>query len=161
MQHNSCTGAFTKTHELERRSQSDRRRHSWRTVTYCGLRGRGRRRLARRDGYSYYLDWYEPRLVFTGVAVLTMSALDALFTLDLLARGAHEANYFMARLLDIGIEVFVWSKLAITAIGVLFLLMHANFYVLGAVSGKRLLQFAVPVYGLLIAYEITLKATMQ
>jgi hypothetical protein len=62
----------------------------------------------------------------------------------------------MAQLLEVSIEVFVWSKVAITVAGVMFLLMHANFRVLGITSGKRLLQFMVPVYGLLIVYELVL-----
>jgi hypothetical protein len=142
--------------DSERRNGHDRRRHSWRTLTYCGLHGRGRRRQVRRQGHNYYLDWYDPALVFTGVAVLLMSSMDALFTLTLLSKGAYEANYFMAQLLELSIEVFVWSKVAITVAGVMFLLMHANFQVLGITSGKRMLQFMVPVYGLLIVYELVL-----
>jgi len=72
----------------ERREQHDRRRHSWRTVTYCGFYGRGRRRHARRSGHNYYLDWYDPKLVFVAIVVLLMSCLDALFTLILFSKGA-------------------------------------------------------------------------
>ena len=150
------TIAARATLDSERRNGHDRRRHSWRTVTYCGLHGRGRRRQARRQGHNYYLDWYDPALVFTGLAVLLMSSMDALLTLTLLSKGAYEANYFMAQLLEVSTEVFVWSKVAITVAGVMFLLMHANFQVLGITSGKRMLQFMVPVYGLLIVYELVL-----
>ncbi len=149
-----------RTSEGERRDGHDRRRHSWRTVTYCGLHGRGRRRHARRQGHNYYLDWYGPKLVFTGLAVLIMSCLDALFTLTLLRKGAYEANYFMAQLLELGNELFVWSKVAITAAAVVFLLMHSNFHIMGVTSGKRVLQFMVSVYGLLIAYELVLLGTL-
>jgi hypothetical protein len=144
------------TLDSERRNGHDRRRHSWRTLTYCGLHGRGRRRHVRRQGHNYYLDWYDPALVFTGLAVLFMSSMDALFTLTLLGKGAYEANYFMAQLLEISIEAFVWGKVAITAASVMFLLMHANFHILGITSGRRMLQFMVPVYGLLIVYELVL-----
>ncbi|MGD8851732.1 MAG: DUF5658 family protein [Gammaproteobacteria bacterium] len=148
--------SFDAASGLERRNRPDRRRHSWRTLTYCGLRDPGRRRNLRRRGHSYYLDWYEPKLVFTGLAVLVMSCLDALFTLALLENGAYEANYLMARLLEVSNEVFVWSKVAITGIGVMFLLMHAQFRVFGVASGKTLLQLTVPVYGVLIVYELLL-----
>jgi hypothetical protein len=140
----------------ERRETDDRRRHSWRTVSYCGFHARGRRRHARRSGHNYYLDWYDPKLVFTGIAVLLMSCLDALFTLTLLSKGANEANYFMARLLEAGDELFVAVKLAVTAFGIVFLMMHSHFQVLRITSGKRLLQFVVTVYGLLICYELIL-----
>ena len=152
-------GAATAT--AERREKYDRRRHSWRTVTYCGINGRGRRRDARRNGHNYYLDWYEPKLVLTGLAILLMSCLDALFTLTLLSKGASEANYFMARLLETGDGLFVAVKLAVTAFAIVFLLMHSHFHVLRITSGKRLLQFVVPVYGLLIGYELVLLGVMR
>ena len=151
----------TATAITERREQYDRRRHSWSTVTYCGINGRGRRRDARRSGHNYYLDWYEPKLVFTGIAILLMSCLDALFTLTLLSKGASEANYFMARLMETSDGLFVAVKLAVTAFGIVFLLMHSHFHLLRITSGKRLLQFIVPVYGLLIGYELVLLGVMR
>ena len=146
--------------ETERRTGQDRRRHSWRTLTYCGLQGRGRRRNARRDGHNYYLDWYQPSLVFTGLAVLLLSCLDALLTLTLLNRGAYEANVLMAHLLETSDAVFVVTKVAVTAIGIMFLLIHSHFRVLKVTSGKHLLQFMVPVYGLLVTYELFLLGVM-
>ncbi|MFQ5642701.1 MAG: DUF5658 family protein [Thiogranum sp.] len=145
----------------ERRTGQDRRRHSWRTLTYCGLQGRGRRRNARRDGHSYYLDWYKPSLVFTGLAVLLMSCLDALLTLTLLDRGAYEANLLMAHLLETSDSVFVVTKVTVTAIGIVFLLMHSHFRLLKVTSGKHMLQFLVPIYGLLIIYELFLLGVMK
>ncbi len=140
----------------ERRAEQERRRHSWRTLTYCGLQGQGRRRHARRDGHSYYLDWYKPSLVFTGLAVLLLSCLDALLTLTLLNRGAYEANLLMAHLLETSDIVFVVTKVTVTAIGIVFLLMHSHFRLLNITSCKHVLQFLVPAYGLLIIYELFL-----
>jgi hypothetical protein len=139
----------------------DRRLHSWRTLTYCGFQGRGRRRHARRNDCNYYLDWYDPRLVFTGIAILLMSYLDALFTLTLLDRGAYEANYFMARLMETSDELFIGVKLAVTAFGIVVLLMYSHFQIWRIISGKRLLQTVVTVYGLLISYELILLAVMK
>jgi len=150
----------TATAIAERRVMHERRRHSWRTLTYCGFRGRGRRHHARRHGYDGYLDWYDPKLVFTGITVLLMSYLDALFTLILIDRGADEANYFMARLMETSDELFVAVKLAITAFGIIFLLMHAHFQIWRLISGKRLLQAFAAVYGLLIGYELILLAVV-
>lgn len=149
------------TAAVERRETQDRRRHNWRTLTYCGIHARGRRRDARRSGQNYYLDWYDPKLVFTGIAVLLMSCLDALFTLTLLSKGANEANYFMARLLETGDGLFVAVKLAVTAFAILFLMMHSHFHVLRITSGKHLLQLAVVVYGVLIGYELILLGVIR
>jgi hypothetical protein len=140
----------------ERRQDEDRRRHSWRTLTYCGLQGRGRRHQTRRNDHSYYLDRYHPRLVITGLLVLFLSCLDALFTLSLLNKGAYEANYLMAALLEIGIQPFVFTKVAVTAIGVLFLLMHAHFRILRITNGQRMLEVLAGAYGLLIIWELFL-----
>ncbi|GMQ84431.1 MAG: hypothetical protein BMS9Abin06_1230 [Gammaproteobacteria bacterium] len=146
---------------IERRTEQDRRHHNWHTLTYCGLQGRGRRRQARRDGHNYYLDWYKPGLVFTGLAVLLLSCLDALLTLTLLNRGAYEANLLMAHLLETSDVVFVVTKVAVTAIGIVFLLMHSHFRLLHITSGKRILQYLVPVYGLLIIYELFLLGVVK
>lgn len=145
----------------ERREQHDRRRHSWRTITYCGLAGRGRRRCARRSGCDYYLDWYDPKLVFTGIAVMVMSYLDALFSLMLLDRGAEEANFFMARLMQTSDELFIAIKLAVTALAVICLMMHAHFRIWRIISVKHLLQAIVILYGMLIGYELILLAVVE
>ena len=144
------------TRPAERRQDEDRRRHSLRTLTYCGMRGRGRRHQVRRSDHSYYLDRYEPKLVMTGLLVLLLSCLDALFTLSLLSKGAYEANHLMAALLELGTHPFVITKVAITAAGVLFLLMHSHFRILRVTSGKRMLEVLAGVYGLLIIWELFL-----
>ena len=159
-EHSSAT-EVTSTAIAERRALNDRRLHSWRTLTYCGFEGRGRRRHARRNDYSCYLDWYDPKLVLTGLAVLVMSCLDALFTLTLLDRGAYEANYFMARLMESSNELFVAVKLAFTAFGIILLLMHAHFQIWRTISGKGLLQIVVTMYGLLLGYELILLSVVQ
>jgi len=140
----------------ERRDQKDRRHHNLRTVTYCGLHGRGRRRHARRDGHNYYLDWYDPKLVFTGLGIVLLSSLDALLTLTLLNRGAYEANQLMALLLEFGTVPFVVTKVSITCFGMLFLLMHSHFQILRITNGKQMLKLLLTVNGALILYEIVL-----
>lgn len=144
----------------ERRRGEDRRSHSWRTLTYCGLHGRGRRRHARRDKHSYYLDHYDTSIVMTGLLVLLLSCLDAMFTLTLISKGAYEANVMMARLLEYGDTVFIVTKVAMTALGVLFLLMHSHFRILSFTSGKRMMQLLAGVYGLLICWELLLLGTI-
>lgn len=141
---------------LERRAQPDRRSHSLRTLTYCGLRRRGRRRYMRRQGYDYYLDWYDPDLVVLAASILLLCCLDALFTLTLLQRGAVEANYFMAQLIETDVTLFAVVKMTVTALGLLFLLMHAHFRVFQVMKGKQLLLWILPVYVALIGYELIL-----
>lgn len=144
-----------------RRSTGDRRKHSWRTVTYCGLSGRGRRREARRKGHDYYLDWYEPRLAWTAIGILLLSTLDAMLTLSLLTKGAYEGNYLMLQLLNVSNEAFIIGKTLITVVGVLFLLMHSHFHIFRITNGKRVLQILLAAYGVLIAYELTMLAVLK
>jgi len=159
--HSITTLATADSARLERRASPDRRRHNWRTVTYCGLHGRGRRHQARRRDHSYYLDRYDHSLVLIGLLVLLLSCVDALLTLTLLDKGAFEANYLMAQLLEIGTRPFIFAKVAITTAGVLFLLMHAHFRILRVTSGKRMLQVLAAVYGLLIGWEVVLLRTIE
>lgn len=147
--------------QAERRRGPDRRRHTWRTLTYCGLHGRGRRHQVRRHDSNYYLDRYDQSLVFTGLLVLLLSCVDAMLTLTLLDKGAYEANHLMAHLLSISDKTFVVTKIVITAAGVLFLLMHAHFRILRVTNGKRVLQLLAGVYGLLIAWELLLLGVIQ
>jgi hypothetical protein len=147
--------------DVERRRQIDRRQHSWRTLVYCGITSRGRRRHARRNDHNYYLDHYEPKLVAVGLLVLVLSCLDALLTLTLLNRGAYEANYFMAHLLQMSVQHFVIAKVAITATGILFLLMHAHFRILRIANGKLILHWLCGIYGVLIGWEILLLGVLR
>lgn len=140
----------------ERREHQDRRRHTLRTLLYCGWRRRGRRTQIRRLGDNYYLDWYDPRLVYISFGILILSCCDAMLTLTLIGRGAHEANAFMASLLAINERVFVIGKVVITSAGVLFLLMHAHFRILRITTGKQVLKIVLSIYGLLIVYELLL-----
>ena len=41
---------------LCQRTITDRRSHTWQTLSYCGIRQRGRRTSARRQEHNYYLD---------------------------------------------------------------------------------------------------------
>jgi len=127
-----------------------------RTLTYCGFAKRGRRRELRRAGDSYYLDWYDTRLVFAGVGVLLLSATDAALTLVLLGLGAIELNTVMAQLMHVSIPLFVASKMALTAGGVLFLLAHAHFHILKLTTGRRIIHALLALYALLIGYELVL-----
>lgn len=156
-----ATGFSVDSTRTDRREGVDRRRHSWRTLTYCGLHGRGRRHQARRHNHSYYLDRYEHSLVVVGLLVLLLSCLDAVLTLTLLDKGAYEANVLMAQLMQVGIKPFVFTKIAVTAAGVLFLLMHAHFRLLRITSGKRLLQGLAGIYGLLIGWEVVLLGVIE
>jgi multisubunit Na+/H+ antiporter MnhG subunit len=59
--------------------------------------------------------------------IFVFHVLDALFTLAHLERGGRELNPFMSRLIAWGPGVFLGTKLALAAAGLLFLGLHQNF----------------------------------
>ncbi len=134
------------------RTGTDRRRLKPWTLVYGAWRGR--RVAERRAGVvAGYVDHYPPSVVLAAVALFTLAMLDAYVTLVLLEAGAHEANPVMAALLEAEPAWFVPVKLAITAAGVLVLVLHKNFTLFGRLPTLRLLHTLLGLYGCLIAYE--------
>lgn len=64
------------------------------------------------------------------LAIICLSAADAILTLEILARGGTEVNPLMALLLDISDSAFILGKLAITVVCLFIALVHINFRIL-------------------------------
>lgn len=137
----------------ERRQWAERRNHSLRSFLYGGLRPR--RRVGRRDGdhNRIFLDWHEPRVLYLALGIVLMSCADALFTLNLLAVGAEEANALMRTLIGQDVVYFLRLKIGITAVSVVLLGVAARRHFLGVVPVIRLLQLFCAGYAILVAYE--------
>lgn len=119
---------------------------------------RPRRRAVRRESEADtgFLDWHESRLLYLAITIVLLSCIDALFTLNLLTVGAHEANLFMDKLLGSGVPNFLAVKISLTCVGVVLLVIAAHRSFLGWFRVVRLLQLACLGYGALIAYELYL-----
>ena len=137
------------------RQHADRRRSSFLgfingAIIHC------RRRSPRRatDTGAYYVDWYDERLFIVTIGIFLLSCLDAFFTLILLSKGAEEINPFMAILLEHGIRTFVYTKLAITGIGLVFLVVHAAFWIGGTVRVSHILYAVLGGYATLVVYQL-------
>jgi hypothetical protein len=89
---------------------------------------RGRRRGGRRgDEQDFvYVDRPGAWVVTAFSIVVGLSLLDAGFTLDLLRKGATEANPIMRAALDLGDHAFVLIKTSLTLVAVGFLALHKN-----------------------------------
>lgn len=142
----------------ERRSDADRRRNRGRTLVYSLYMKR--RRHVRRETTTgdYYLDVIELRIMAAAIAIVVLSSADSLFTLALLQRGASEVNPMMDYLITIDSTLFIFSKLLITATGVLFLAAHSRFRVFRILRGQHALYAILFIYAALINYELTLLA---
>ena len=140
----------------DRRDSADRRSRSLRTFFYGNFRPRRRNSRREADQHEFLFDWHEPRVLFLALGVLLLSCTDALFTLNLINLGASEANVFMASMLAGGVDLFVTSKIWITSLSVLILVIAARRKFLGPVNVEHLLQFFFALYVLLIGYELYL-----
>ena len=79
-----------------------------------------------------------------------------MLTLNLLRRGASEINPFMAWLLSINHDLFFFTKLALTAMGVIILVAYKNFRLFNYVKAGHVLYAFLVGYALLVKYELTL-----
>ena len=144
----------------ERRDGGDRRTHSLLSFTYGSLRPR--RRVGRRDGdeHRIFLDWHEPRVLYLALAILLMSCLDALLTLNILTAGGRELNGFMDWLIRSDVFWFVAVKIGLTGVAISLLAVAVNRHLLGVLPVIHVLQLVCLGYGLLMAWEAYLLMSM-
>lgn len=116
-----------------------------------GRRSGERRGSAR--GKTVYVDRYAGSLLFCAVAILCLSALDGCLTLNILINGGEEINWFMAALIEESVEKFVAIKLALTAMALIFLVIHHNVRLTQSLRVRHLKYMILGGYGALIGYE--------
>lgn len=142
---------------FERRQGPDRRgRHSWQHLL---LLLRGQRIHARRavDAADYYVDRYDAKLLLVSLTIVLLCCFDAIFTLHLIYLGvAEEANPFMRLMLENSTHLFFATKFALTAFGLVVLVVHKNFRIYRWVTGLHILYGFLIMYALLIKYELWL-----
>ncbi len=142
---------------VERRSGVDRRNRShWQRAV---LAASGQRRYARRaeDRANYYVDRYDRRWGYVTITILVLCCFDAIFTLNLIQQGiAVEANPIMDHLIEKNLTTFFIIKYLLTAVGLLVLLTHKNFYLFRTIRVSHVLLGLLVMYALLIKYELVL-----
>ncbi|MDE2388708.1 MAG: hypothetical protein KGN35_06440 [Betaproteobacteria bacterium] len=112
----------------------------------------GERRVSAR-GKAEYVDRYAGSLLLCIVAILFLSALDACLTLNILANGGEEINWFMAVLIEASVEKFVAIKLALTAMALILLAIHHNVRLVKFLRVRHLKYMILGGYSTLIGYE--------
>ena len=146
---------LTDDRAIEQRN-SDRRDYSLQTL--LGTLFVNRRRSLRRqeDLLNSYIDWYGPVPLIATLLIILLCCLDAFLTLILMNHGAVELNIFMDWLIQRDIHAFTVTKLAVTSIALVVLVMHFNFRIYRIFSVRYLMYALVPIYIVLIAHEINL-----
>ena len=140
----------------DRRDRVERRCTA--TSPFSRVAWQGRRHGARRgqDDANTHVDVYEARWFYAAIGVLLLSCTDAMLTLNLLQRGASEINPLMAWLLSINNALFFFTKLAMTAMGVIVLVAYKNFRLFNYIKTGHVLYAFLIGYALLIKYELML-----
>lgn len=140
------------------RASNDRRTHLARAFFHSlyRKRRRGIRRAEDRQR-GQYVDVHEPKIIVCAVGVLLLSCADSLLTLLLLQQGAEELNPVMRVLIEADITLFVGVKLALTAVCVVFVVAHKNFW-LFRVRGYAVLYASLALYLVLVNHQLSLLA---
>jgi hypothetical protein len=140
----------------DRRHQPDRRTLSWQAVAY-GSRYPRRWQVRRQDPQGLPLvDLYPPRWLLMVGLVLLLSAIDAIFTVQLLSFGAQELNPVMDGLLALDVRIFAIAKVCLTGLACATLLFIGHFPLF---QKLRVSQVFIPIltaYTSLIGYELWL-----
>lgn len=113
-------------------------------------------RRATEYGRPGYVDYYAGHLMLCAIGILFLSALDAFLTLNILNNGGEELNWFMAVLIDDGVEKFVGFKIALTAMALILLVIHHNVQLTKRVRVRHIKYFILVGYSVLIGYELHL-----
>jgi hypothetical protein len=140
------------------RRDKDRRVNGTSPLSLASLRG-SRKTIRRKEDRltQYYVDLYglDEGLIF--VLILVLSVADAFLTLELVRGGMTELNYVMYYYMELGPLPFVLIKYSLTAVGLILLLMHKNyFFMAGRVRVKAIIVVLAFMYSALITYELFL-----
>lgn len=143
---------------IDRRDSSDRRARA--TANPLSLNGRQGRRTGggRRphEKHDFFVDRYPPLIRLLSVGVLILCNVDAFLTLHILSRGGRELNPIMDALLQASLPSFFYTKLLLTALGLVLLVVYYHYRWFRIVKVSYLLYTTFLVYCALILYEMHL-----
>lgn len=116
--------------------------------TFFGGRRKSGRRL--KETLNIYVDKYPFGVCMLLLGIFFLNVADAVFTLLHLQHGGEEANPIIAQTLVYGPQFFFFVKCGVTAVALLFLLMHVRYFyvrkVFAAVFGIYLCVFCYHLY---------------
>ena len=133
---------------------ADRREFGWRTVVYGFVLSRRHNHRRAADDEVVFLDWHHPWLFFLSVGTMLLSVADAFLTLQLIELGMYEANPVMRFAMSDSTALFVGTKLAMTAFGILVLVFLAKQHFLNRFRTGLFLMVFFSAYACLVCYEL-------
>lgn len=139
------------------RVNTERRRHTWRTL-WMGTT-HGRRSGPRRQDAAFSIlahDRLPTKWVIAGIMAVGLSGLDALITLFILANGGSEVNPVMDAVIGTDLITFASLKMGLTSCGMLSLLLYARYRFLNLFQVSKLIWGAALLYVMLLGYEVSI-----
>ncbi len=141
---------------LEKRNVEDRRNRPTRPLSRHSFLGRRKENRRGDEDKNYYVDKYGSKYLILVFSILFLCLLDALLTLVLLNHGGVELNPVMAVLIKKDTTLFLVTKLTVTAVNLIILLVHKNFLIFGKFKLRYIIFTIFFLYFALIIYEIYL-----
>jgi hypothetical protein len=138
---------------IEKRHRPDQRSVPTRPLSRHSLRGYRRKARRQEEDRNYYVDRYEPRYLILISLILVLCILDAYLTLKIIDLGGRELNRFMLVFINRTPVAALVFKYLVTAVSIVFILIHKNFLVFGRLRVSSLIYIFFCVYLTLIAYE--------
>jgi len=138
-----------------RRQGGDRRRAPTPMLSRYSFFG-GRRQAARRqhEAEGAFVDVYSPRLALLLLVFFSLTVFDSVATLLYLRKGGEELNPIAQWMIDWGDLEFVFLKGGLTALCVLFVLLHKNFrYARCAIGVGFSFYFALALYHIFLQIQ--------
>ena len=142
------------------RRRGERRRRVLRALLVGSFHGRRRRPRRAGEQALAAIDWHHPQWLATAILIVTLSSVDAAFTLALIELGAHETNPLMRPFLYGSALAFTVVKVGLTAGGVVLLTLLASMRLFGRLTAGVLLYALLGGYGALILYEFSLLGSL-
>jgi len=143
---------------FERRSRDDRRKRRPPFLSKYWLTGR-RATHRRKDSRRRFcdIDRYSSKIFAAILLIITLSILDAIFTIDLVSRGAEEINPFMSYCLDHGPLLFFWVKYLLTCSSVIVILLSMNVYLFKTKIQAKILYLIISIpFILVVQWQVRL-----
>ena len=149
---------MTPAPEQNTRRGPDRRKNS--TGFWDAFRLRGRRlrhRRAEQHRQPYFVDRFSATMLGLVLALLLLTIVDGVITLNLIEQDCQEINPLMRYFLGKGPVAFLLGKYVLTAAGVPVLLIFKNYYLFGTRFrvGYLMASFVLLYLGLMV-YQLQL-----
>ena len=150
---------YSTAHEItyERRSGFDRRSGKVPFASRYLLTGRRKRQRRKEDRERYTVpDRFSPKTYIAIFLIMILSVLDAIFTVDLVSKGAAELNPVMAYYLNHGPIVFFWTKYLLTTAAVMIILLNQRGFLHRKLGVNVLFILLIIPFALVVQWELYL-----